>query len=126
MVKVKNIKINKKGQLEVLGLTIVIILITLGILFVIKFVILKEPPELRKSYTRTEIASNTLNAILRTDTPCRSKSITELYQDCAAAYPSGSIDCGGGVTSCKYANDTVKLILDGTLKEWGIEHEFVV
>jgi hypothetical protein len=97
---------NKKSQFEILGLAIVIILITLGILFVIRFVVLKEPSKLRYDYTRTEMASNMLNTLLRTDTDCKRKSMTELFQDCASY---NRIECeydGIPMNSCEYLNYT--------------------
>lgn len=127
---IKSKKLNgKKGQLEILGLAIVVILITLGVLFVIRFIVLKEPTDLRQSYTRTEMASNMLNTLIRTDTECRGKSVTELLQDCAINPPIGNIDCDGNATlignkSCAYLNTTILKIMNDTLIIWGIDFQF--
>ena len=112
----------KKGQVEIIGLTIVIILITLGMLFVIKFVVLKEPDNIRTSYTRTQMASNMLNAMLRTNTGCRGKTVTELLQSCATMT---EIDCGG-IGSCQYVNDTIEALFADTFDVWKIEYQFTV
>lgn len=121
----KKISKLKKGQLEVLGLAIIVILITLGVLFVIRFIVTKEPTQLRQSYTRTEMASNMLNTLIRTDTFCRSKSITELMQDCASNPPNGSINCNG-MKSCIFLNETISNITSKTLTVWGVDYEFDV
>jgi len=118
-------KLSKKSQLEVLGLAIVVILITLGVLFVIRFIVFKEPTEIRKSYIKTELASNMLNTLIRTDTTCRSKSITELLQDCASNPPNGSIDCGSD-HSCKFLNETIEIITNKTLRKWNQDYQFDV
>lgn len=116
---------NKKSQLEVLGLAIIVILLTLAVLFVIRFIILKEPTEIRESYTKTEMASNMLNTLIRTDTTCKGKSVTELLQDCASHPPNGSIECSGQ-RSCHFLNSTIDMITDETLGVWNVDFEFTV
>ncbi len=127
--RMKTKKMSKKAQLEILGLAIIVILITLGILFVIKFVVLKEPTQLRKSYMRTEMASNMLNALVRTDTDCRRKSVTELLQDCAnnpRDSGGGSIVCETGEYSCEFVNNTIHDITDQTFGVWNIDYELLI
>jgi len=115
----------KKSQIEIMGMAIVIILVALGILFVLRFVILKQPSELKKSFSQSQIASNTLNTLLKTTTVgCKNTDITELLSDCAL-YQGGGIFCDDGSTSCQFANKTIKKILNDTLAKWGNNYEFL-
>ena len=74
----------KKSQMEIMGLVIIVILITLGLFFVVRFIITKQPSEIKKSYTQTEIAANILNSLLKTTSKdCYGMDVTQLLQDCA-------------------------------------------
>ncbi|MBI2651527.1 hypothetical protein HYX01_03585, partial [Candidatus Woesearchaeota archaeon] len=46
----------KKAQMEIMGLTIVIVIIIIAVLFVIRFAFNKEPIETKKGYSQTELA----------------------------------------------------------------------
>jgi len=114
----------RKGQMEIIGLVIVVILIALGMLFLLKFVVFQPVGEERVSFTQSQLASNTLGSILNTITTCQEDgkvTISDLIQDCA----SGK-DCDGDVSSCDFLRDTVSLILDSSLKEWNRDYEFMV
>ena len=58
-------KTNKKGQMEILGLMIVIILIIMGILFAVRFVITQPASETKQEYTRSQMTSNFGIALLQ-------------------------------------------------------------
>jgi hypothetical protein len=112
----------KKSQMEIMGLAVVVILITLGIFFVIQFIVLKEPSQVKKTYTQTQSAANLLNSMLKTTTKdCIETSISQLLQDCVAHFSSetNQILCEDGNHSCKYVNNTIKYILNNTLIQWG-------
>ena len=111
-----------KAQMEIMGLVIIIILISLAILFVLQFVILKEPSDTKKTYMQTQLAANTLNAMLKTTTNCKSQDITQLLQDCASYQPNGLIDCGNGQRSCAFAEQAIKQILGKSLDSWKKEY----
>ena len=53
---------SRKSQTEMMGLVIVVILITLALLFVVSFIVLRKPSTLKKEYTQSELAANTLYA----------------------------------------------------------------
>lgn len=113
---------NKKSQTEIMGLVIVVILITLALLFVLSFIVLRKPTTLKKQYTQSEIAANTLNALLETTTPCNKQKVRELLQDCAANAP-GTIYCEG-LYSCAYVESIINEIFNKTLISWNMEFEF--
>ena len=104
----------KKAQTEIMGLAIVVILIIIGMTFVIRFMLAKEPVDIKAEFTRAEIASNTLNTLLKTvSKDCNGLSMTELLQDCGQ---SQSIFCNGQ-RSCIYVEEATQEIFSKTLDE---------
>ena len=122
MVKLKK---STKAQMEIMGLMVIIILIIVGVLFAIKFVVLKKPTEIRQTYSRTQMASNIGTALLQSETAnCRGTSITELLTDWAE-WPEqyGTITCGDYSKAGIYANKTISLILNQTLNKWRVSYQ---
>lgn len=111
---------NKKSQAEIVGLVIIVLLITIGLLFVVKFVVLREPSELKKGFVHSELASNMINVLLKTTTDCKGSSVTELFQDCAAF---NRIDCEG-IDSCDKVDETIEMIFNNSLEKWNKPYEF--
>lgn len=107
--------------MEIMGLAIIIILVSLGFLFILKFNVSKKPAELHKEFTKIETASNFLNSLLRTTSiDCYDLSFTEIFQDCG----KGSlIICENGMDSCKYIENKTKEILTKTLNVWNFHYE---
>ncbi len=85
----------RKAQIEMVGLVVVVVLLTLGVFFVIKFIVLKQPSTTRQEFLFTQMASNTANALLKTQTDCRGYDMTELIGDCAKNLPLGRKECSG-------------------------------
>lgn len=113
-------KNNRKAQFEIMGLMIVVILLIVGVLFAIKFVVLKKPPETRQTFSRTQLASNLGIALMSSTTAdCRGTAIRDLLIDCAE-WPEagGTITCGDGRMSCEYVQETVGQLLEDTLDVW--------
>lgn len=111
--------------MEIMGLMIVVILLIIGVLFAVKFVVLKKPPETRQTYARTQLASNLGMALLESSTAqCRGTAVKDLLMDCAS-WPGGTITCEDEArsSSCKYVNDTMFFVLEETLVQWKTKFE---
>lgn len=113
---------NKKSQMEILGLAIVVVLILVATIFVVRFLVVKAPTEYRKGFVSAELASNMLNTFLHTSAKdCSQLSMTELLQDCAQAM---AITCDNGQESCKFVESIANEIFSQTLDKWNINYEF--
>ncbi len=118
----KNNNKNKKAQMEILGLVIIVVLISLGLLFYIKFSVFNTSSDVQNFYSRTRIAVNTPNTLLATTIPeCSKKTIQELLRDCAT---SEVLVCTTGERSCEASNRIITSILDKSLKERHISYDF--
>ena len=112
----------KKGQMEVMGMVLVVALISIGLIFVIQFVILQDHDTGRKGYIESQRAANLLNSMLQTTAlDCGDQQIKALLRDCAL---TNEITCDNGKKSCAYLNDTINVILNNTLKHWGKSYYF--
>ena len=109
---------NKRGQTEMLGLAIVVILIAVGMLLFIRFSLLSPKEDLKKTFVATETAYNILGSALDTSTPdCKPNTdLTSLLADCAVFE---SIICNDGKGSCELSEMVLDTILNETLISWG-------
>lgn len=115
-------KRKKKGQMEIMGLAVVIVLVTFVLIFIVRFAVLKKPEDFKKSFTRAETATNILNTFLETASrDCHDITMTELLQDC---FEIERINCNGK-GSCKYVNESSIEIFSKTLDSWNIDYYFL-
>ena len=129
----------KSGQMELIGLVIIVILITLGMLFMAKFSL--SGPSEKKIFTRQGLAYSTISTLMKTtvnDPSCipglsaRPLQLNgDLLEDCATHFPPGpysdsDFSCNNK-HSCNYLQqDLIPLLLDGTLGSWNKGYEFKV
>jgi len=111
---------NKKAQMEIMGLAVVVVLLVLGMLFAVRFVLFKETPTYRKEYTETQLAANMLNTLLNTnvDSNCSHIAIGELLQDASKINPD--ITCTNNDKSDVFVADALNIMLsrmNSTLKK---------
>ena len=108
--------------MEIMGLAIVIILIIMGLLFVIRFVMVRKPAEFKSEFTQTQLTSNTINTFLGTTSrDCNGLKMTELLLDCAQ---SQTIVCENNKVSCEYVKNAAIEIFGSTLDSWNKNYHF--
>ncbi len=120
----------KKSQMEIVGLLIIVIIISLVLLFVLKVVFTKKSTDTTQSYEQSKLVEAFVNTLFQTSSDCTGDTtIKDLLIDCAKnPFSSGSLTCTNGQKSCDYANDTIAVILDQTLDQWGFKetgYEFI-
>ena len=109
-------KTSKRSQTEILGLSIVLIFLSMGMLFVVKSIISDKPSQERETYIRSELASNILGSIVNVHTNCRNQDISDLLQDCAV---HEEIVCSNGQGSCDYSKTEINTILSRFMSKLG-------
>jgi hypothetical protein len=120
----------KRGQMEIAGLIIIVILITLGMLFALIFFMQKEPPE-KKTFVRKGLAYSTMGALLRTSVQCtavgvESISMIDLLEDCAQLKQVGSNEyhCLEQADDdiCQFTEREIKQLLEATIASWNKQY----
>ena len=112
----------KKAQVEIMGLTIALLLIIMGLAFVFGFILDNGSVQYKKQFMQTEIISNTVSTFLRTTSSCNELTMAELLQDCS----QNQIIVCSEQNSCDYVTATATQIFKDTLEKWDIDYEFKV
>ena len=110
-----------KGQIEIMGLIVIVILVAVGFFVYMVFVLNAPDEEPVKEYAEDQLAQSFLSSLVKTQTPC-GFSFDKLVQDCSL---ERNIDCLGK-DSCHIVNDTVIIILNKTLDEWGYPYNLSI
>ncbi len=114
--------IRKKGQMEIMGLVIVLMLLSFGLLFVIKFVYLAPERDIRQEHSESQMSANLLNSMLQATAPnCSNQQIKALFRDCSL---NQEIKCVNNNKSCEFLNRTLKVIFNRTLDKWNRRYFF--
>ena len=114
---------NKRSQMEIMGLVIIVILVAIGMLFAIQFLMKKPVGKETTAVKESTLAANFLNTMLSTTTDCFGRNMRELLQDCALT--GGATNCFG-MSSCDYAADQLDVMLNTTLGKWNKEYYFSI
>lgn len=116
------IKITGKGQQEIMGLAIAIVLIIIGVLVILKLSSF-EKVSYKEDYKQSKIASSMLNTFLATTSrDCRGLSMMQILQDCANSPNSPGL-CNAE-NSCAYFEQQSRDIFGNTLDSWRINYKF--
>jgi len=105
-----------RGQMEIMGLAIVVILITLGVLFALT-TLRDEAPGIKQQFEMANIASGFLKTFIKTNVPCGNDIIRNVIKACVEGKPlrcDSPID-GRSVDACVYVNETLWVVLNKTL-----------
>ena len=119
---------SNKGQMEIFGLVVIVILLAIGLLFAI--IILTKNPSNEVARVKESVqAANFLNTMMATTSQdCAKRSVRELLQDCAVSNAEwiGASLCANGKTTCKTAEDMMSMMLQETLGKWGKQYQFYI
>lgn len=110
----------KKSQMEIMGLAIIMMLISVGALFYLVFALRPQSADVKKTFVHSELASNTLNAVLKVSTNCKGKSVLNLVIECTSSIQSGC----DGASSCDKAKQVIDASLSKALKPRKLDYEF--
>lgn len=118
-----------KGQMEMIGLVIIVILITLGLLFIMLFTVSTEGD--RKVFAQKGLAASTMSAIMKTtiencDEPHLSLE-KDILDECAKNYEYITSYSGyscNGKNSCDYLTEKIGEFLNQSLGVRGYPYEF--
>ena len=112
-----------RAQMEIMGLAIIIILVSLGMLFAVQWMLKKPGVTLAEAEKDATIATNFLNTVLSTTTDCYDRSVRALLQDCALT--GGRLNCFG-IGSCEYAKREITTMFEGSLDKWQKKYYFTI
>jgi hypothetical protein len=124
----------KKAQTEMLGIAIVVILISIGILFIVANALKSSTgTEQKREFSEKQLATNILGSILQTSTNCQNDRISTLMMDCGK--PSVFRDCpdddvGGAHIHyqgdvCQYLEDIIAAMLNQTMGKWNKKYQLL-
>ena len=109
---------NKKSQMEIMGLAIVVIIIVIGFSFMIRFLANRKTTEYKEDFSKSELVSNIINTILKTTATttgnCKGMSFSDLLARC---HEGSSIDCGDPDDVCEFTKNNMETILQNTIGE---------
>lgn len=133
-------KLSAKGQMEAVGLVVIVILIALGMLFMATFALKSEPQ--KKIFTRKGLAYSTMSALMKTTVSekaaCYSSSNQgapkiggDVIEDCAfhrdvdtSIYQCIGPRSGKSLHSCDFLAEMITYSLNTTLGSWNKNYEF--
>ena len=107
--------------MEIMGLTIIMILVMLGLLFTVTWLLKSPATKPTQQAKESVLAANFLSTMLATTTECNMRTVGELLRDCALT--QGATKCGE-LTSCEYVKNVIDQMFNSTLKVWKKEYYF--
>jgi len=117
---------SKKSQTEVVGLMIIVVMITMILLFSVRF--LFNNKDTNKPLEEQNLAQSFVDAMLKTSSKCsESISIKEVLIGCVKSYSGyNTPKCENGQDKCSFAKKELKQLLDTTFNKWQTTYEFKV
>lgn len=116
-----------KGQMEIFGLVIIVVLLAIGLLFAV--IILTKSPTLEVQRVKySVVAYNFLNTMMGTTSiGCGQRSVRNLLQDCALS-PDWNVafKCENGLNTCQLTEEMIRDMLEATLGKWGKNYHFYI
>lgn len=116
--------------MELLGIAFVVVIVSIGMMYLLVFMVGKPPKLLHATFVQKEVSQNFIGAMLRAQSrSCRGLSISDLLQDCANYDATGgSVVCDplNDVRSCAYVQQQIEELLSSTVYKWKYNYRFRV
>jgi hypothetical protein len=111
----------KKGQIEMFGLAVIVILISIGFFIFVSFKSNQKPENVQKEFTTDKMADDFVLSILQVSVAeCPQFSINDLIIDCVR---DNRLECGF-VKSCYALNRSINIMLNKTFEVQGRKFRF--
>ena len=127
---------NRRVQMELLVLAIIMVIVVLGLMLALRFFFLVPPENPVQLARDTHLGANLLDSMFETKTTCSNRRLIELVTDCATGGGSScaAVDVGDAQTglhiiegdSCLHATRIVEYMFERTLKLQGREYVFTI
>ena len=117
-----------KGQMEIFGLVIIVILLAIGLLFAVIILTKTETREVARVKESVQ-AANFLNTMMGTTSQeCAKRTVRELLQNCAVNTYEDATRCEEqtGKNTCQMAEYMIAQMLSETLGKWGKQYTFYI
>ncbi|KHO50772.1 MAG: hypothetical protein QT07_C0007G0025 [archaeon GW2011_AR16] len=108
MNKLANKRTSKRGQMEIMGLAVVVILVIVGITLLIRFS-LTPAKQTKEKFEAGQLPETIITALAQSTTDCQEQSMANLIEDCGAF--GGTIQCEPGKNSCQYTQESINGVL---------------
>ncbi len=110
--------------MEIMGLIVIVILLTLGMFFVVAFKASQPKKEVQRTYEDDQLSSNFIISFLKMNggSNCNKYTMEDLIQDCAVDRRLGC----GGTDTCTYIEGVMNSLANKTLMVWQKKFDFIV
>mgnify|MGYP006293225571 CR=1 FL=1 len=116
----------RKAQIEMMGLVVVVILVTLGLFFSLALQPGPESKQTIKVYSDEELAGNFLITLLEADLEGYDLMVREVAVDCVRHHRGeGKYTLDEGRNSCEAFGNVTQHIINKTLEQWGRGYHFL-
>ncbi len=117
----------RKAQTEIMGLAVIVLLLALGMLFIVKFVLLRPESTTEQEFVHSQLAGKILNSLIKTTSDCNNAPLADVIQNCVEGFPNGDMYCFNTEEySCNFINQTIKYILKETLDKWKTDYTLTI
>lgn len=113
----------KRSQMEIMGLAIIVILVSIGMLFALMWMLQAPATKPVQRAKESVLIANFLNTAAGVTTECNQRTVRELLRDCAL---TGGVTTCLGQSSCDYVNSILETMFNETLDAWGYDYYFTV
>lgn len=115
----------KKGQLEMIGIALVVVLLVIGATLFLTLS-LKPPSRMHEQFAQKELAQNIVDTLVKTATTCRGLDFATVIEDCAKNGVDLGLTCENGQKTCGYAQEKIGYVLDEILGKRRYEYRLTV